>query len=301
MKIAVIGLGKMGMQIADMLVSAKHSVVVFDEQAEQIDKAVAFGATGISDRNDLVQQFGDSLAVIWLMIPSEFVDSELGRLKELLPPKSIIIDGGNSDYRKTRDRAKSLATKSIQLVDVGTSGGILGRQNGFSLMVGGDGEAVKNLEPILKSLTQPNGAFEYFGPSGSGHYVKMVHNAIEYGMMQSLAEGYHLLHDGAYENLNLASAGKVWQKGSIIASALNELSAKSLELNPELKSIDGYVAESGEARWALETAEEFGIDLPAIQSAMNVRLASQKGQTSFATKLLAAMRNAFGGHLINKK
>ena len=188
----------------------------------------------------------------------------------------------------------------MTLLDVGTSGGVWGYKNGFSMMAGGDKTVFSSIEPALKTLAQPSGAYDHFGSSGSGHYVKMVHNAIEYGMMESLAEGYRMLKEGAYENIDLAAAGEVWQHGSVVTSWLNELSQSALSENPELKGIDGFVAESGEARWTLETAKEMGIPLPAIQTAFDVRLASQKGETNFATKLLAAMRNKFGGHQINK-
>jgi 6-phosphogluconate dehydrogenase len=156
------------------------------------------------------------------------------------------------------------------------------------------------VEPVFKTLALPTGAYHYFGESGSGHYVKMVHNAIEYGIMESLAEGYRMLKEGPIKGLDLAAAGEVWQHGSVVTSWLNELSRQALAESPELSGVDGYVAESGEARWTLETAKELGIPLPAIQASFDVRLASQTGETNFATKLLSAMRNKFGGHAINK-
>ncbi|MDB5165004.1 MAG: gnd, 6-phosphogluconate dehydrogenase, decarboxylating, partial [Candidatus Saccharibacteria bacterium] len=187
------------------------------------------------------------------------------------------------------------------LIDIGTSGGVWGYQNGFSMMVGGDStEVVTALEPVLKTLAAPEGAYYHFGPSGNGHYVKMVHNAIEYGMMESLAEGYRMLKEGPYKSTDLAAAGDVWQHHSVVTSWLNELSQSALAENPELEGIDGFVAESGEARWTLETAKELGIPMPSIQASFDVRLASQKGEVNFATKLLAAMRNKFGGHELNK-
>jgi 6-phosphogluconate dehydrogenase len=235
------------------------------------------------------------------MLPSEIVDQELDAWLDLLPKKSIIIDGGNSDYRLTRGRNKKVQDRGSSLIDIGTSGGVWGYQNGFSMMVGGDDEAsVKAVSPVLKTLAQPEGAYFHFGPSGSGHYVKMVHNAVEYGMMESLAEGYRMLKEGPYDKLDLAAAGNVWQHHSVVTSWLNELSQSALAENPELEGISGYVAESGEARWTLETAKELGIPLQSIQAAFDVRLASQKGEANFATKLLAAMRNKFGGHELNK-
>jgi 6-phosphogluconate dehydrogenase len=169
------------------------------------------------------------------------------------------------------------------------------------MMVGGNEQGYQALEPALISLAKPHGGYHYFGPAGAGHYVKMVHNAIEYGVMESYAEGYRMLKEGAYDNLDLAAAANVWQRGSIISSDLNGLTLEALHENPELSGIDGYVAESGEARWTLEYAKEKGIPLPSIQASYDVRLASQKGDVSFATKLLAAMRNKFGGHALNKE
>jgi 6-phosphogluconate dehydrogenase len=177
---------------------------------------------------------------------------------------------------------------------------VWGYDRGFSLMIGGNEESYRAVEPIFQTLSLPNGAYQHFGEAGSGHFVKMVHNAIEYGMMESLAEGYRLLKEGPFPGLDLAAAGGVWQHGSVVVSWLNELSVQALLESPDLKDVEGYVAESGEARWALETATDLKIDLPAIQSAFDVRLASQKGEVTFATKLLAAMRNKFGGHSVNK-
>ena len=218
-----------------------------------------------------------------------------------MPHVSIIIDVGNSDYRLTRERAVKATEKGVHLVDVGTSGGVHGLTNGFSMMIGGEQTAYEHVEPFLKVLSEPSGAYHYFGASGSGHYVKMVHNGIEYGIMQSLAEGYRMLEEGPFKGqIDLAAAGEVWQHGSVITSWLNELTAEALAENPKLEGIEGFVAESGEARWTLETAAELGIPLPAIQAAFDVRLRSQQGETNYATKLLAAMRNKFGGHTINK-
>jgi 6-phosphogluconate dehydrogenase len=300
MKLAVIGLGKMGSQITGLLVAGGHEAIGFDVQPDQISRAEALGAIPANSRQHIVEQFAGQQIVVWLMIPAESVDEELDRWLGLLPPNSILIDGGNSDYRQTVKRAKLATAKAMYLVDVGTSGGVLGRENGFSMMVGGHDGAFHSIEPLLQTLAKPNGGYGYFGQSGAGHYVKMVHNAIEYGMMESFAEGYQLLKEGPYHGLDLAAAGAVWETGSIIASSLNALVVRVLEKNPELEGITGVVAESGEARWALETAGELEIELPATQTAMDVRLASQSGRTNFATKLLAAMRNAFGGHPLNK-
>lgn len=288
------------MQIARKLAENQHEVIAHNRSRDPIDVAVTYGVTAAYTKEDVVKAFGHDQFVVWLMVPAEVVDAELEAWLKLLPKGSVIIDGGNSKFKDTQKRAAMVAEKGLELVDVGTSGGVWGYQNGFSMMVGGAQKAVKAVEPALKSLALPTGAYHYFGPSGSGHYVKMVHNSIEYGMMESLAEGYRMLKEGPYKNLDLAAAGEVWQHHSVITSWLNELSRQALAENPQMDDVDGYVAESGEARWTLEAAKELNIPLPAIQASFDVRLASQTGDVSFATKLLAEMRNKFGGHSINK-
>jgi 6-phosphogluconate dehydrogenase len=300
MKIAVAGLGRMGMQIARKLSENGHTVIAHNRSKEPADQAVTYGAASAYQKQDVVNAFADEQLVLWLMIPSDAVDSELDSWLKIIPPGSVLVDGGNSDFRLTQKRAELVASKGSVLLDVGTSGGVWGYKNGFSMMAGGDAQAFGVAEPALQTLTQPSGSYHHFGPSGTGHYVKMVHNAIEYGMMESLAEGYRMLKEGPYDSLDLAAAGDVWQHHSVVTSWLNELSRQALTENPGLDGIDGFVAESGEARWTLEVAREKQIPLPAIQAAFDVRLASQKGDISFATKLLAAMRNKFGGHAINK-
>ncbi len=301
MKISVVGLGKMGHQIVVKLRAAGHEVHGVVLTPEQEAEMTAEGLQVSVGREEAIAFFETSTPVVWLMIPAEGVDVELDAWLAILRPGSIIIDGGNSDYRLTRTRAERAAEKSISFVDVGTSGGVHGLTNGFSMMVGGEQSSYQAISPLLDTLAQPSGAHQYFGESGCGHYVKMVHNAIEYGMMQSLAEGYQMLHDGAYAGkIDLGAAGEVWQHGSVVTSWLNELTQQAIAENPTLEGIDGYVAESGEARWTLENAKELGISLPAIEAAFDVRLRSQQGETNFATKLLAAMRNKFGGHAINK-
>ena len=300
MKIAIHGLGRMGMQISRKLSEGGHEVIAHNRSHEPIEEAARFGATAAYDKDNVVQAFGGQPCILWLMIPSDIVDAELDDWLKRLPRKSVIIDGGNSDFRLTRARSQRVADSGSTFLDVGTSGGVWGYQNGFAMMAGGDPDMFHRAEPALKTLAAPEGAYFYFGTSGAGHFVKMVHNAIEYGMMESLAEGYRLLKEGPYDNIDLAAAGNVWQHHSVVTSWLNELSRDALKENPTLEGIDGYVAESGEARWALETARELGIPVPAMQSAFDVRLSSQKGQINFATKLLAAMRNKFGGHALNK-
>lgn len=299
MKIAISGLGRMGGQIARKLHEAGHDVVAHNRSRDSVEAAAAYGATPAYERQDVVAAFGGEPVVLWIMVPAEVIAAELAAWLEILPKNSIVIDGGNSDYRGDPARAYQAAECGVTLLDIGTSGGIWGIENGFSMMVGGREDAYERLRPALDTLALPRGGHEFFGPSGAGHYVKMVHNAIEYGMMQSLAEGYRMLKEGPYKQIDLAKAGDIWQQSSVVTSWLNDLTRQVLHANPELDGIDGTVAESGEARWTIETADELGIPLPAIKTSLDVRIASQAGQTDFSTKLLAAMRNKFGGHDIN--
>lgn len=301
MKIAIHGLGRMGMQIARKLSEGGHEVIAHNRTPEPMEEAAGYGAVPAATKEAVIEAFGGERIVLWEMLPADITDAQVDEWLRLLPRGSIIIDGGNSNYQLTQVLNEKVTSAGAHLVDIGTSGGVWGYQNGFSMMAGtNDPEVFKAIEPALQTLAAPEGAYHYFGVSGSGHFVKMVHNAIEYGMMQSLAEGYRMLKEGPFEGLDLVAAGEVWQHHSVITSWLNELCRDALAENPELKDVSGYVAESGEARWTLEAAEELGIPLPAIQAAFDVRLASQKGEVNFATKLLAAMRNRFGGHNLNR-
>jgi 6-phosphogluconate dehydrogenase len=300
MKIAISGLGRMGMQIARKLAEDGHEVIAHNRSSNKVDEAATYGVQKAYTKQEVVDAFKDEQAIVWIMVPADVIEAELKDWLSILPKGSILIDGGNTDYRKTAKHGDLIHADGSELIDSGTSGGVWGLKRGFSLMVGGDEATFKILEPAFKTLGQPNGGYQHFGPSGSGHYVKMVHNAIEYGMMESLAEGYRMLKEGPYEAIDLGKAGDVWQKSSVVTSWLNELSRDALKENPTLEGIDGYVAESGEARWTIETAKELGIPLPAIEASFDVRLASQKGEVNFATKLLSAMRNKFGGHTLNK-
>lgn len=301
MKIVIHGLGRMGMQIARKLAeSGQHQVIAHNRSLEPIKEAVSYGCIGAETKQQVLANFGDEKIIVWVMLPAVVADEEMLAWAEILPKGSVIVSGGNSDYRKTRQLNEKMKAIGMELVDIGVSGGVWGYQNGFPLMCGADKtEAFTCVEPALKTLILPGGAYKHFGPSGSGHYVKMVHNAIEYGMMQSLGEGYRLLKEGPYEAIDLAAAGEVWQHHSVITSWLNELSRDALAENPNMDGISGYVAESGEARWAIETAKQCDIELPAIGASFDVRLRSQKGETNFATKVVAAQRNKFGNHNLN--
>ena len=299
MNIAISGLGRMGGQIAKKLAENGHHVVAHNRSAGPVDEAAAYGATPAYTKQEVVAAFDGQPVTLWIMIPANVIETELDDWLTILPRGSVIIDGGNSDYRGDQARADKVAAAGSTLLDIGTSGGVWGITNGFSMMVGGDEASYTSLIPALDTLSAPRGGHAYFGASGSGHYVKMVHNAIEYGMMESLAEGYRMLKEGPYKEIDLAKAGDVWQQSSVVTSWLNDLTRQSLHENPTMDGISGVVAESGEARWTLETANELGIPLPAIQTSFDVRLASQAGEVNFATKLLAAMRNKFGGHNID--
>lgn len=297
MKIGFIGLGKMGSQMVQRLLNDGHEVIVYDLNQEAVGAMVAEGAVAAHDYAHMVSELQDNPS-IWLMIPHQFVSPTIDELKLVLGSGSILIDGGNSDYRDTLQHAETLASSEIQLVDVGTSGGVHGLEHGFSMMVGGDIKSVQAIEPILQSLAQPQG-YGHFGRTGAGHFIKMVHNGIEYGAMQAYAEGYRIIKEGPFEDVNLGKLAEVWQHGSINESFLNGLIEDMLKRDPELSGVEGVVAESGEARWTLETAAELGITTPVIQSALDVRVASQAGETNYATKFLAQLRNEFGGHAIN--
>jgi len=301
MRIAIYGLGRMGAQIARKLHEGGHAVIASNRSAGPIDEMKSLGMVGAYTKEEVVSSFGGDQVIVWIMVPSDVVDSELDTWLSIIPKGSILIDGGNSKWSDTKRRAEKVKESGSKLIDVGTSGGVWGYQNGFSMMVGGDNKTVEIIKPVLETLKNPEGMYAYFGESGSGHFVKMVHNAIEYGMMESLAEGYRLLKEGPYKNLDLYKAGDVWQHHSVITSWLNELTRDALKNNPEQKNIEGTVAESGEARWALEVAKDFDIEMKSIQASFDVRLDSQKGKVNFATKLLASMRNAFGGHRINNE
>ncbi len=259
MKIAISGLGKMGGQIAEMLVKDGHQVIAHNRSSEKVDHAKTFGAIPAYTKSDALDSFGSDQAIVWLMVPADVINGEIDSWLEILPKNSILIDGGNSDYRGDSARAKQISAHGSQLLDIGTSGGVWGLVNGFSMMVGGPESAYKTVEPALKTLAKPHGGYRHFGENGTGHYVKMVHNAIEYGMMQSLAEGYRMLKEGPYQKLDLAKAGDVWQESSVITSFLNDLTRKALHENPDMDNIEGVVAESGETRWTLETAKDLNI------------------------------------------
>jgi 6-phosphogluconate dehydrogenase len=297
MKIGFIGLGKMGQNMVHRLLKDNHEIVVYNRSKEQILEAEKLGAVASESVKDLVNKL-HGRKVIWLMIPSgKPVDENIDVLLPYLKKDDIIIDGGNSYFKETITRSKLCEEKGINYVDCGTSGGIWGLKEGYCLMYGGNKNAVEYCEPIFKSLAPENG-YLYCGESGAGHFVKMVHNGIEYGMMQAYAEGFEILEKSQF-NIDLTAVSKVWQYGSVVRSWLLELSHLALTDDPKLENIKGYVQDSGEGRWTVQTAIELDVPAHIITSSLFNRFQSRQDE-SFAMKMLAALRNQFGGHAIKK-
>ncbi len=297
MQLAMIGLGKMGGNMTARLLRDKHSVVVYDHHPEHVAKYVALGAKAATDLTALTGQLSGP-RVVWIMVPAgKPVDDTIAALLPGLKPGDIIIDGGNSNYKETRARAEQLAVDKIHFIDAGTSGGVWGLENGYCLMVGGEPEPVKTCEPIFLSLAQ-KGGYMHVGPPGAGHYVKMVHNGIEYGLLQAFAEGYEILASSSkYPELDLHGIAELWQHGSVVRSWLNELAVRAFEKDRRLDKLKGYVADSGEGRWTVAEAIEEDVPAPVITLALLMRLRSRQ-EDSFGGKVIAALRNEFGGHAV---
>ncbi|NDW18617.1 decarboxylating 6-phosphogluconate dehydrogenase [Dysgonomonas sp. 216] len=297
MKIGFVGLGKMGGKMVERLLNNGHEVVVYNLTQKEIDEAASKGAIAASSIEDLVEKLSGR-KLVWLMVPAgKPVDENISELTKLLSPNDIIVDGGNSYWRETVARGEKVKEKSIHYLDCGTSGGVWGLQNGYCLMYGGDKEACDFAEPIFKSLAPENG-YMRCGESGSGHMVKMVHNGIEYGMMQAYAEGFEIMKNSPYD-VDLEKISKVWMQGSVVRSWLLELIGNALDGNQNLDGIKDYVADSGEGRWTVQTAIDFDVPAHVITASLFTRFESRQ-ESSFAMKMLAAMRNQFGGHEIKK-
>jgi 6-phosphogluconate dehydrogenase len=298
MELGMIGLGKMGSYMVERLVRGGHRVVGFDRDAAPIQHVVEKGAVGADSIEKMVGQL-NAPRTIWLMVPAGApVDQTIDLLTPLLAAGDTIIDGGNSYYKDSVRRADSLAQKKLNFVDCGTSGGVWGLQEGYSMMVGGDADVVKRLSPIFQTLAPgPDKGWGRVGPAGSGHFVKMVHNGIEYGIMQAYAEGFDLLGHKKEFELDLLQISKIWQFGSVIRSWLLDLTVDALSKNPKLEGIGAYVSDSGEGRWTVIEGVNLGIPLPVIAGALDARFRSQDTEP-FANKLLAMMRNEFGGHAV---
>ena len=298
MELGMIGLGKMGGFMTERLVRGGHRVIGFDRDPAVVQKLAEKGAGSANSLDNIISQLKPPRA-IWLMVPAgDPVDQTIAALVPHLAPGDTIIDGGNSYYKDSMRRAAALALKKINFVDCGTSGGVWGITEGYSMMVGGDADVVKRLSPIFETLAPgPDKGWGRVGPAGSGHFVKMVHNGIEYGIMQAYAEGLDLLRHKKEFSLDLLQVGKIWQFGSVIRSWLLDLTVDALSKNPTLSGIEGYVTDSGEGRWTVIEGVELGVPVPVISGALDMRFRSQDPEP-FANKLLAMMRHEFGGHAV---
>lgn len=297
MDIGFIGLGKMGLNMVTRLQRGGHQVTAYDRAPDALANATAAGCIGASSLADLVQRLKSPRAV-WIMVPSGLPTEETVRaVAALLAPGDIIIDGGNTRFHDDIRRANELAAKQLHYIDAGTSGGIWGLKNGYCLMVGGEKEVVGRLAPIFQTLAPPNG-WAHVGSAGAGHYVKMVHNGIEYSLMQGYAEGFELMSKSEYR-LDLARIADLWMQGSVVRSWLLELVAAALQEDPKLERLKGYVQDSGEGRWMIADAIDKDVPVPTLTTALFTRFRSRQPE-SFAEKILAALRNAFGGHAVKR-
>lgn len=297
MKIGFIGLGKMGGNMVERLLNDGHEIIVYNKTTPKIELAVSKGAIAALSLSDMIQKLPQR-KVVWLMVPSGIpVDENINGLAELMKKGDMIIDGGNSYWKSTRQRSEKLADIGINYIDCGTSGGLWGLKNGYSLMTGGNKDAVEYVYPVFKSLA-PDGGYTYCGASGAGHYVKMVHNGIEYGMMQSYAEGFEILKTSPYD-IDITEVASGWMHGSVVKSWLLELAVNAFKEDPKLDSIKGYVEDSGEGKWTVEAAIEQNVPAHVITASLFNRFQSRQ-EDSFAMKVLAALRNQFGGHRVIK-
>jgi 6-phosphogluconate dehydrogenase len=297
MEIGFIGLGKMGLNMVTRLQQAGHHVTAYDRAAEALAQATTAGCSPATSLADLVQRLKAPRAV-WIMVPSGPPTEEtVQAVAMLLESGDVVIDGGNTRFHDDVRRAKELAAKNVQYIDAGTSGGIWGLKNGYCLMIGGERDPVNRLAPIFTSLAPPNG-WAHVGAAGAGHYVKMVHNGIEYSLMQAYAEGFELMSKSDYR-LDLPRIADLWMQGSVVRSWLLELAASALREDPRLESLKGYVQDSGEGRWMIADAIEKDVPVPTLTLALFTRFRSRQTE-SFAEKMLAALRNAFGGHAVKR-
>ena len=297
MQIGFVGLGKMGLNMVKRLVAGGHEVVSYDRASDAVRQAEATGARGAMSLQALVQTLGRR-RFVWVMVPAGGpTESTVTSLAGLLSPDDVIIDGGNTNFHDDVRRAAELKSRQIRYVDAGTSGGIWGLQEGYCLMVGGEADVCAALEPVLHTLAPDNGYLRV-GEHGAGHYVKMIHNAIEYGLMQAYAEGFQLMHEGTYP-IDLPAVASLWMRGSVVRSWLLELTARALESNPTLEGLRAYVDDSGEGRWTVHEAMDRAVPVPVLTTALFTRFRSRE-DNPFGERLLAAMRQQFGGHVVKK-
>ncbi|MCL1595683.1 MAG: decarboxylating 6-phosphogluconate dehydrogenase [Actinomycetia bacterium] len=301
MEVGMVGLGKMGANMGERLLRGGHDVVGFDLNPGSVQRAVDAGLRGASSLDEMV---GNLVAprVIWIMVPSgDPVDETIVALSPLLDPGDILIDGGNSNYHDTMRRAARIEDAGCHFIDVGTSGGVWGLAEGYSLMIGGDELVVERLTPIFETLAPaPDKGWGRTGPSGAGHFVKMVHNGIEYGLMQAYAEGFALMNAKTDLNLDVAQVAEIWKDGSVVRSWLLDLTADALAENPSMDGIAPYVPDSGEGRWTVVEAIDLNVSVPVIALSLLRRIGS-RDEVEYSDRLVSAMRNQFGGHAIKRE
>jgi 6-phosphogluconate dehydrogenase len=294
----MIGLGKMGGNMVQRLLEGGHQVVVYDRSADAVAASVKKGASASKGLADMCKQL-TAPRIVWMMVPAgDVVEDTIAELLPNLTKGDILIDGGNSNFHDTTRRAEFLAKKGIDFVDAGTSGGVWGLKVGYCLMVGAAPGAFTTCEPIFKTLA-PKDGYAHVGPPGSGHYVKMIHNGIEYGLLQAYAEGYEILHASKHFELDLAQISKLWNQGSVVRSWLNELAASAFAKDAGLAAIKGYVADSGEGRWTVQEAIDLDVPAPVITLSLLARFRSRQ-EESFGARVIAALRNEFGGHAVKQ-
>jgi len=300
MQLGLIGLGKMGGNMAERLRLGGHQVIGFDFNAEAVAKLTTSGNVGVSSLEDMAKKFTARKA-IWIMVPQgKPVDETIAKLEPLLNPGDILIDGGNSNYKDSQRHHTEVTSKSFQFVDVGTSGGVWGLKEGYSMMVGGDKEAVEYLRPIFETLAPgKDKGWGHVGPAGAGHFVKMVHNGIEYGLMQAYAEGFTIMEKKEELDLNLPQIAEIWRYGSVVRSWLLDLTSEALAKNPTLDGLQAYVSDSGEGRWTVFEAIDLNVSAPVITESLIRRIRSRE-ENNFTDRMLSIMRNAFGGHAVKK-
>ena len=300
MELAMIGLGRMGANMAERLVRGGHTVRGYDPGEAARQQAEARGIVPHANLQNAVAAL-PAPRVVWLMVPAgQVVDDTIAQLRPLLAAGDMVIDGGNSNYKDTQRRGAQLAEAGIHYIDCGTSGGVWGLAEGYSLMIGGDADAVARLQPVFATLAPtPQTGWGHVGPSGAGHFAKMIHNGIEYGMMQAYAEGFAILKHKQAMDFDLGALAEIWRHGSVVRSWLLDLTADALKKNPQMDGVAPYVADSGEGRWTVAEAIDLNVSAPVITLSLLERLRS-RDEDSYADKLLAAMRNEFGGHAVKQ-
>lgn len=300
MELAMIGLGKMGLNMATRLVRGGHRVVGYARTASTVDEAISNGAEGALSLEEAVSKL-NAPRIVWVMVPAgQPTDDTIDKLSNLLSKGDIVIDGGNSNYKDSARHAAQLEPKGIDFMDCGTSGGIWGLSEGYSLMIGGKPEVAEKMRPIFETLAPAaDKGWGLVGPHGAGHFVKMIHNGIEYGMMQAFAEGFAILKAKEEFGLDLSQVSHIWQHGSVVRSWLLDLAANALDEDTQLKDIKPWVADSGEGRWTVFESIDLDVPAPIITLALQMRFAS-RDEENYSARMLAALRNQFGGHAIKK-